>query len=81
MTDKQDDFVPYGPEWEKEMMKWNKPMLIDYLRKLLNDPLRAELITALEQVVDNVESIDYYNGVSMATLEICKNLISKSKAQ
>lgn len=26
------DYVPYGPEWERELMKWRKKDLIDWLR-------------------------------------------------
>ena len=29
------EFEPFGPEWEKEMMKWSKPMLIAYLKEKL----------------------------------------------
>ncbi len=32
---KEKEFVPFGPEWEKEMMKWSKKMLIDKIRELL----------------------------------------------
>lgn len=28
------DYIPYGPEWEKEMMKHQKPFLIDMIRKI-----------------------------------------------
>jgi len=31
---KQDDYVPYGEEWEKEMMKLSKPYLIDIIRRI-----------------------------------------------
>jgi hypothetical protein len=29
------DFEPYGPEWEKELMKWTKKQLIEWIRVLL----------------------------------------------
>lgn len=29
------DYIPYSDEWKKEMMKWSKPDLIDFLRKQL----------------------------------------------
>lgn len=32
------DYVPYGPEWDKEMMKWSKKDLINKLRKTLTQP-------------------------------------------
>lgn len=28
-----EEYVPFGPQWEEEMMKWNKRMLIDRIRK------------------------------------------------
>lgn len=28
------DIDPYGPEWEKEMMKWTKRMLIDCIKTI-----------------------------------------------
>jgi hypothetical protein len=33
----QDDYEPYGPEWEKEMKKWSKELLIGKIRDLLID--------------------------------------------
>lgn len=27
------DYIPFGPEWEKEMMKWRKKNLVDWLRE------------------------------------------------
>ena len=32
----EDNYVPYGPEWEKEMMKFTKKQLIDMLRDEIN---------------------------------------------
>jgi ribosomal protein S27E len=30
-----DNYTPYGEEWQKEMMKWRKPDLINFLKKTL----------------------------------------------
>lgn len=30
-----EDYIPFGPEWEKELMKWNKKHLIAHLRRTL----------------------------------------------
>lgn len=30
-----DDYIPFGEEWEKELMKWRKPDLIQLLKKNL----------------------------------------------
>lgn len=40
----EEDFVPYGPEWEKEVMKMSKVHIINMLRKALtaNDESWAE---------------------------------------
>ena len=31
----KDEYVPFGPEWEKEMMRWTKKQLIAHIRRLL----------------------------------------------
>ncbi len=33
MNDKE--YTPFGPEWEKEMNKWTKKMLIEFLKNKL----------------------------------------------
>jgi len=30
----KDEYVPFGKEWEAEMMKWNKKQLIEYIKRL-----------------------------------------------
>lgn len=37
-----ENYVPFGAEWEKEMMKFPKPMLIDNLRAALKKIKRYE---------------------------------------
>lgn len=32
-----DSYIPYGPEWEKEMMKLPKKFLIELLKKALTE--------------------------------------------
>lgn len=27
------DYIPFGPEWERELMKWRKKNLVDWLRE------------------------------------------------
>lgn len=29
------EYVPFGPEWAKEMMQWDKKMLVNFLQDLL----------------------------------------------
>lgn len=29
-----DEYIPYGPEWEKELMKTNKKFLIEMIRSI-----------------------------------------------
>ena len=29
------EYEPYGPEWEKELMRWKKADLINWIRMLL----------------------------------------------
>jgi hypothetical protein len=40
MKDKKiipDDYVPYGPEWTKEIMKLKKEVIVELLRQCLID--------------------------------------------
>lgn len=37
-----DNYIPYGPEWEKEMMKLPKAILIAMLRKAFIEKLAAQ---------------------------------------
>lgn len=36
------EFVPYGPEWERELMKFNKRMLIELLRNSMQKNVTFE---------------------------------------
>jgi len=36
------EWIPFGEEWDKEMMKWTKPMLIDFLKKNLIEKEQLE---------------------------------------
>lgn len=31
------EYVPYGPEWQKEMMKWTKKELVEYMGKFFKE--------------------------------------------
>lgn len=43
-TRQEGDYIPYGPEWEAELMKHNKKSLIDlYRRQLTSQPTVEEL--------------------------------------
>lgn len=35
MKTEQDNYIPFGEEWKKELMKWRKSDLVDHLRKTL----------------------------------------------
>jgi len=35
MIKKQKDYIPFGDEWVKEMMKWEKKELINLLRSII----------------------------------------------
>lgn len=39
-TQANDDYVPFGDEWRREMMRWRKADLVEFLRRqliVLND--------------------------------------------
>jgi hypothetical protein len=38
----EQDYVPFGKEWKKEMMLWKKEDLIEHLRKQLMERLEGE---------------------------------------
>lgn len=37
------NYIPYGDEWEEELMKWNKRQLIAFLRRVLKSRVLTEL--------------------------------------
>ena len=62
MTPEQDDYIPYGEEWKKEMMKLPKAIIIDLAAKswVEKDKEIAELRAAVmntEEIIDIKESI------------------------
>ena len=38
MEETEDDYEPYGKEWEKEMMKMTKKELVDFIRRIKTKP-------------------------------------------
>ncbi len=42
MKKSKKEYIPFGDEWKKEMMKWTKPMLIEFLRNILLENLRLK---------------------------------------
>lgn len=44
----ENEYQPYGLEWEAEMKKWSKDLLIDKLRDVLIE--RSELKNELEEL-------------------------------
>lgn len=43
MKTEDKEFEPYGPEWEKEMLKFTKIGLIQMLRKSLKENLSTDM--------------------------------------
>jgi hypothetical protein len=37
-----DKYEPYGEEWEKELMRWSKKNLVEFIKKLLKEKKRME---------------------------------------
>lgn len=47
-----DDYVPFGPEWEREVMKMGKPAIIGMLRsELMNNQTLPDLLEALKNLL------------------------------
>jgi len=46
-----DDYIPFGPEWEKEMMKLTKKHLIELLKKSCQE--KIELKNKVDEFIYN----------------------------
>jgi hypothetical protein len=45
---KEENYVPFGSEWKKELMKTSKSFMVDFIRKLLikQQELEAKILSA-----------------------------------
>lgn len=64
MKDIDKDYEPFGPEWEKEMMKMSKKMLIQFIQD-------TRKINSME--VEKAFSDGYESATKEAQQEIAKN--------
>lgn len=72
MNKKTDNYIPYGPEWEKEMMKLPKAAIIGMLRKAkapsteLDEFLEDNAVAFAEWIILNANGYThnlYYKGM------------------
>lgn len=64
-TQQEGQYVPYGPEWEKELMKHSKKSLIDLYRRQLTSPLSVVELKQTERKkspYQDVNGVDIYEG-------------------
>ena len=79
MMTKIEDYIPFEAEWKEEMMKWTKPMLIDFLREklieLASDEVRAgvAVIEAMKEgkvyICRDMMAIEMHGGKLMIDLD------------
>lgn len=63
---KVDGFIPFGPEWEQEIMKFTKKGIIDMLRKAQIRRKEAEgEVKWYKAKYENMEKILKQHGVSL----------------
>ena len=59
-----DNYMPYGPGWEKEMMKWDKKSLIKLLGETLDKVNQSENVKCWGELVLTLQSkADWVNNV------------------
>ena len=44
MSDKKEEYEPFGEEWKKELMKMTKPNLIEMFKKVCQDQAQLDRI-------------------------------------
>lgn len=53
----EDNYIPFGPEWEKEMMKLPKKFLIDMIRK--RKPESDEKDGRIKELLQQIEELTW----------------------
>lgn len=81
-------YIPYGLEWKKEMMRWNKNQLIEYLGEVLQrcqaiktDPITRSRTTAKQSLTE--QFVNFYTkqfGYPPTYQEITDQFGLKSKS-
>lgn len=78
-TKKAKEYVPFGREWKKEMMKMKKSDLINFMAKNLEE--RCDLLAGCEQLI-NADHYDHFavrlNDQEMKGIEMIKDAIKKA---
>jgi hypothetical protein len=64
LTGENGDYAPYGPEWEKEMMRWTKKELVAQLRDCLSSPKESP---AAKRTI--VQAKDLFEGITCLRAE------------
>lgn len=80
----QPDYVPFGPEWEKEMMKWSKPMLIAKLKEVWATPAASTPAPDNDMTVQDFYSgfnLDFMSEEEKQTIYTATELFAKGKVR
>jgi hypothetical protein len=88
MSKLEEDFIPYGPEWEKAMMRLNKDFIIRMTKSALIERNALEArVEQLETVVrvlkyygmiHTVQGVSYPEGTHQEFIDKADNLLSQS---
>lgn len=77
----EQDYVPYGPEWEKELMQFNKPALINLLRKAYEWKNQAVAVMPDLQKIGQLLNIPLGQNVSNQIIPKIEELQARLVAQ
>jgi len=71
-------FIPFGDEWKKEMMKWNKSHIIDLLKKNQTDRFHHETFERVEKPdINDYDLVDYNEKVNFEhALNVYQNALT-----
>ncbi len=77
------EYIPYGEEWEKEMMKFPKKALIELLRESAARAEKEKREFALEKIKWFMRSREYpYNdGKTKIIKEFCDDILLDAKSE
>lgn len=77
----EEDYQPYGPDWETEMMKWNKRHLVDWVRRLLTSQEQDYFESLTDQLKQRDETIKQLKGEKQTMHEAHCRMLDRRDAK
>jgi len=62
----ENDYIPFGEEWEKELMHLNKKQLISLYRKSRVENKEGQLQDLISQVIESLKNASYHVSQKVA---------------